>query len=117
MWRGLDYEVKHSHHLWLNIMIGIVIGIPFYIILFMKISRKHITRILGLSIPYPCAFSFFNMKSYFMMIGMITAGIFLRKFSFIDPEYLFTFYIGMALPLLISAVRFYYAWAAGREVW
>ena len=111
MWRGLDYEIRQSPHLWLNILMGIAIGIPFYFILFAKISHKHIKRIKGLSIPYPCAFSFFNLKSYIMMMVMITSGIMLRKFDVINREYLFTFYIGMALPLLISAFRFYYAWA------
>ena len=111
MWRGLDYEIRQSPHLWLNILMGIAIGIPFYFILFAKISHKHIKRIKGLSMPYPCAFSFFNLRSYIMMMVMITSGIMLRKFDVINREYLFTFYIGMALPLLISAFRFYYAWA------
>jgi len=115
MWRGLDYEMKHSPHLWLNILMGTVIGIPFYFILFAKISHKHIKRIKGLSIPYPCAFSFFNTRSYIMMMVMITSGILLRRVDAINKEYLFTFYIGMALPLLISAIRFYYAWARGKE--
>ncbi|MCX6288007.1 MAG: hypothetical protein NTY96_12920 [Bacteroidetes bacterium] len=116
MWRGLDYEMKHSAHLWLNILIGIIIGVPFYIILFARISRKHIKRIWGLSIPYPCAFSFFNFRSYIMMMLMITTGVLLRKFDVINKEYLFTFYIGMAFPLLISAFRFYYSWAVKKEI-
>lgn len=116
MWRGLDYEIRHAHHIWVNILIGIAIGIPFYMLLFAKISGKHIARIRGLKIPYPCAFSFFNLRSYIMMIGMITAGILLRKFNVINPGYLFTFYIGMALPLLISAFRFYYTWATHKEM-
>ena len=116
MWRGLDYEVRHSHHIWIKILAGIIIGIPFYVILFAKISRKHIKRIRGLSIPYPCAFSFFNFRSYILMMLMITTGILLRKFDVINREYLFTFYIGMAIPLLTSAVRFYYSWATKKEI-
>jgi len=116
MWRGLDYEIRHSTHLWLNILAGILIGVPFYVILFAKISMKHIKRIKGLSIPYPCAFSFFNFRSYIMMMLMITAGILLRHFDAINKEYLFTFYIGMAVPLLISACRFYYSWAVKIEM-
>jgi hypothetical protein len=51
-----------------------------------------------------------------MMMLMITTGILLRRFDVINREYLFTFYIGMALPLLISASRFYYSWAAKKEI-
>ncbi|MEI7983257.1 MAG: hypothetical protein WCI71_16530 [Bacteroidota bacterium] len=116
MWRGLDYEIRHSTHLLLNILGGMIIGVPFYIILFAKISRKHIKRIMGMNIPYPCAFSFFNFRSYLMMMLMITTGILLRKFDVINREYLFTFYIGMALPLLVSAFRFYYAWATKKDL-
>ena len=116
MWRGLDYEMKHSPHLWLNILIGIAIGIPFYILLFARIAHKHIKRIKGLSIPYPCAFSFFNIRSSIMMMLRITTGILQRKFDVVNREWLFTFYIGMALPLLISAFRFYFTWASKKEV-
>ena len=116
MWRGLDYEIRHSSHLLLNILAGVLIGIPFYILLFAKISKKHIKRILGLNISYPCAFSFFNLRSYLMMMIMITTGILLRKFDLVNREYLFTFYIGMALPLLVSAFRFYYSWITQKEL-
>jgi len=111
MWRGLDFVIRNSSHLWLNILTGIIIGIPFYVILFARISKKHIKRIRGLNIPYPCAFSFFNTRSYILMILMISTGILLRKFDVINREYLYTFYIGMAIPLLMSAARFYYSWA------
>jgi len=116
MWRGLGSEIWYSTHLWFSILAGIMIGILFYIMLFAKISREHIKRIRGLNIPYPCAFSFFNFRSYFLMMLMITAGFILRKIDLIDHEILFTFYIGMALPLLISAFRFYYAWAVKKEI-
>jgi len=115
LWRGLDYEIRHSSHIWLNILAGVVIGVIFYLILFAKISLKHIKRIKGLTIPYPCAFSFFNIRSYILMMIMITAGIFLRNLELVNKEYLFTFYIGMAFPLLISAFRFYYSWAVKKE--
>jgi hypothetical protein len=116
MWRGLDYELRHSHHIWINLLFGLLIGIPFYVILFARISRKHIKRIRGLQIPYPCAFSFFNIRSYILMMLMITSGILLRKFDLVNREYLFIFYIGMAIPLLMSALRFYYAWFTKKEL-
>jgi hypothetical protein len=51
-----------------------------------------------------------------MMMLMISTGVLLRRFNVFNPEYLFTFYIGMALPLLISAFRFYLAWATKKEM-
>ncbi len=114
--RGLAYLLENGHHLFLRFSIGIAAGIVFYILLFAKISMKHIRRIHGLAIPYPCAFSFFNVRSYLMMAMMITAGISLRHFDVINKEWLYNFYITMAVPLLISAGRFYYFWATGKEI-
>lgn len=114
--RGLVYLLDNGHHLALRFTLGIAAGVLFYIVLFAKISMKHIRRIHGLVIPYPCAFSFFNVRSYLMMALMITTGVSLRHFDVIDKEWLYNFYITMAVPLLISAGRFYYFWATGREI-
>ena len=114
--RGLSYLVQHGQHLGWRIAGGLVFGTIFYVLLFAKISRKHIKRIHGLNIPYPCAFSFFNLRGYFMMAIMITGGIMLRRFDVINKEWLYNFYVTMSLPLLISAARFYYFWATKKEI-
>lgn len=85
-------------------------------LLFAKISGKHIRRIRGLNIPYPCAFSFFNLRGYLMMAMMITGGIMLRRFDVINKEWLYNFYVAMGVPLLISATRFFYFWVTNKEI-
>lgn len=114
--RGLNYVLKSGLHPVIQIVIGVVAGIFFYILLFAKISTKHIKRIHGLSVPYPCAFSFFNLRSYLMMGMMITTGILLRTFDVINKDILYTFYITMGIPLLISASRFYYFRFSHKEI-
>lgn len=94
-------------YFWFKLSGSIAGGLVFYFILFSGISERHITRILTLENEEPCVFSFFSMKSYFIMALMITSGILLRKSALISPEYLAFFYITMGLPLLFSAVRFY----------
>ncbi|MFT3752334.1 MAG: hypothetical protein QM800_05480 [Paludibacter sp.] len=90
-------------------MLGcIVAGLLFYYLLFSKISLKHITRIVRMPVEQPCIFSFFNLKSYLMMSLMITMGITLRKTGIVAPEYLAVLYGTMAIPLTMSAFRFYY---------
>ncbi|HPS63603.1 MAG TPA: hypothetical protein PLK82_11115 [Bacteroidales bacterium] len=115
-WRGIDYLAGNDFIRFWHIAIDLAAGGIFYIILFAKISRKHIRRIKGLSIPYPCAFSFFNFRAYLMMAIMITGGILLRKSGIIEKRWLFNFFITMAVPLLISAARFYYYWATNKEI-
>lgn len=116
MGRGLAYLIANSNLLWLRLAGGLFFGLIFYVLLFAKISRKHIKRIRGLNIPYPCAFSFFNFRSYIMMAVMISGGIMLRKLDVINKEWLYNFYVTMGVPLLISASRFYYAWATKKPI-
>jgi hypothetical protein len=114
--KGSVYLIRFCNYLTLRFIIGILFGIGFYLVLFAKISLKHILRICAIDIARPCIFSFFNFKSYFLMGFMITGGIMLRKFDVIEHDILFNFYVGMGTPLLISAARFYFAWFKYNEV-
>jgi hypothetical protein len=107
--RALISLIKIQHLLPLEVILGIMVGICFYIFLFTKISKKHIMRISLIKADFPCFFSFFNFRSYILMMMMISAGIILRKSSIIEPEYLYTFYLAMGVPLLLSAFRFFRA--------
>jgi len=108
--RGTFYLVGNANYLGLRFLIGIVGGLIFYYFMFSRISLKYITRIKSIDIVRPCLFSFFNFKSYVLMIVMITGGILLRKFDVINHNLLYNFYLLMGTPLLLSAARFYYAW-------
>lgn len=108
LWRGLHYVYSTSLPLGLSILIGICGGLMFYLLLFSKISFKHTLRISLLGIENPCIFSFFNLRSYFLMATMISGGIILRRTDAVDHGIIGTFYIVMSLPLMLSSVRFYY---------
>ena len=114
--RGLNYVIRYSQFPLLRIAMALAFGGLFYVLLFAKISRKHIKRIRGLSIPYPCAFSFFNIRGYLMMTIMISGGILLRNLDIINKDWLYTFYITMGVPLLISASRFFYFRLTNKEI-
>ncbi|MCX6246530.1 MAG: hypothetical protein NTW10_02245 [Bacteroidetes bacterium] len=109
--RSLIHLIGVNHHLVLEIGTGIVFGILFYILLFARISKKHITRITLIGIDNPCFFSFFNFRSYLLMAIMISGGITLRLSGLINPEIIYTFFLCMGIPLLISAWRFFYSYA------
>lgn len=107
--RALISLIEIQHMLSLELFLGIIGGLCFYIFLFTKISKKHITRISLIKADLPCFFSFFNFKSYVLMTVMVTGGIILRNSHIIDPEYLYTFYLAMGVPLLFSGFRFFRA--------
>jgi hypothetical protein len=98
-----------------ELSLGLVFGIVFYLLLFARISKKHINRIILIKVDNPCFFSFFNFRSYILMIIMITGGITLRKLNVIEPHILWTFYLTMGIPLMISAYRFFYSWAKNKQ--
>jgi hypothetical protein len=107
LYRGFSMVFKIKH-LILILMFSSIGGILFYMLLFSKISLKHTKRILSLKYEKPCAFSFFNFKSYILMTVMISSGIFVRKSGILSPDYLSLIYITMGIPLFLSAFRFYY---------
>lgn len=114
--RGILRLIEIDHLLFIDLIAGIITGIGFYLLLFAKISKQHITRITLIKVDNPCFFSFFNFRSYLMMGIMISAGITLRKLDIINHEILYTYFITMGLPLLISAYRFFYSYIQNRNM-
>ncbi len=107
LFRGYVYSLAKPEHLFLKTGACIVGGVAFYGVMFDKISKKHVTRISNMKLEKPCAFSFFNVRSYLLMTIMITAGITLRKSGVMAPQNLALIYVTMGIPLLMSSFRFY----------
>jgi len=108
--KGVAYIVEHSNWLYLQLGAATLFGVAFFLLLFTRISSKHISRISTMEVSRPTVFAFFSLRSYAMMGGMITLGVTLRNLSFVNKAGLFTFYISMGVPLLLSAFRFWRAW-------
>lgn len=106
--RGISTIIRINYFSWGRMILCAASGIIFYILLFSRISLKHVTRIINLKYKLPCMFSFFNLRSYAIMAVMITSGILLRKSGILSPQYLSMIYITMGIPLFLSAFRFYY---------
>ena len=110
LFRGNSYLDTSTGFPWLNIVACIVGGLIFFILLFLRISRSHIKRISMLPGDRHRLYEFFSSKSYIMMVGMISMGIFLRKSGLISLSSLSLAYITMGIPLLLSSGLFYYRW-------
>lgn len=107
--RGIWMMNVNPDSFWIRFLISLVSGILFYIVLFTRISRKHVNRIIHLPVERPAFYSFFDKKGYIMMVGMISLGIFLRTSGIVSPFYLSVLYVTMGVPLFISSLRFYYS--------
>jgi hypothetical protein len=104
--RGFSGLITFQKPLWL-IPLGITLGFIFYFAIFSRIPKKHIKRIKNITISRPCAFSFFSFRSYLLMAIMITGGVLLSHSGFISKTILFTFYLTMGTPLILSSLKFF----------
>jgi hypothetical protein len=112
--KGSAWLLAHGDHIFFRYSIALAGGLAFFVLLFSRISRRHVTRIHAIEAVRPSLFSFFDFKAYVMMALMITGGILIRTFKLIEPSILYTFYACMGTPLLLSATRFYHAFARFR---
>ncbi|HEY5590205.1 MAG TPA: hypothetical protein VIK55_04230 [Paludibacter sp.] len=108
LYRGFSMLIPDTELLWVKLTGSFIVGIIFFVYTFSNISLKHILRIVNLQQDRPCFFSFFNWKSYLMMVIMMSFGITLRMTGIVSPKYLSIFYIAMGTPLFLSAFRFYF---------
>ena len=108
--RGILMLETSSGFLWYKVIACIGCGLVFFKFVFSGISRKHVNRIKNLKGVQHRFYEFFNSRSYLMMLGMISLGIFLRKTSIISLASLSFAYITMGIPLMLSSIRFYYSW-------
>jgi hypothetical protein len=71
---------------------------------FLKIVNKNLRRIANLN-DKPCAFSFMSLKSYLLVMVMVSMGIALRHSS-LPKQFLSVLYSGIGLALLLSSIRY-----------
>lgn len=107
LYRAYSSIILYPDFLAEKIIGSIVAGLIFFIVVFTRISAKHLKRIINMQNDFPYFFSFFNARSYLLMALMITMGVSLRKFGILSPENAALVYLTMGIPLLLSSIRFY----------
>lgn len=106
--QGILMMGLHSDFFIVRMALSLIGGTLFYMAMFSQLSKNHVARIIYLTNDRPCIFSFFNLRSYLMMIFMISFGVFLRKSGIVPLFYLSILYVTMGIPLFVSSFRFYY---------
>lgn len=101
---GFIFIERHTLHHFVNYLIGIAGFIPFFLLVFRKVSLRYITRIINLPERRPCMFSFFDLRGYILMSFMITMGIMFSHWQLIPELYKGTFFISLGLSLLASSI-------------
>jgi len=101
---GFIFIEKHALYHMLNYLIGIAGFVPFFLLVFRKVSLRYITRIKTMTQKRPCMFAFFDLRGYIMMSFMISLGIMLNHWKLVPELYKGTFFISLGLSLLASSL-------------
>lgn len=107
---GFNVLFTASIHPFISIMVAVITFLIFFNFIFIKLVKKHKIRISEKEQDKLCLFSFFDIKSYVIMIFMMGLGITIRSINSINPLCWAAIYIGIGLALLSSGVAFMVEW-------
>ena len=100
-------SIKVNNPNWIFIILfSVLVFYIFFNFIFIKMLKKHTKRIINNTLEKHCIFSFFGIKSYFIMGFMIFFGVTIRSLDIFDPVYLGTFYIGLGSALFMAGLSF-----------
>ena len=89
-----------------NFFLSIVVFSIFHTFIFSKLVRKHTNRILNINSEKEFFWKFFDLKSFLIMVFMISFGILIRKFELVSSSFIAFFYTGLGLALFFSGILF-----------
>ena len=78
-------------------------------------GNKHTRRIEQKKETRNCPFSFFDVKSWIIMIFMISLGITIRSFHLLPERFISVFYTGLSIALILTGILFIRYWWLKRK--
>lgn len=102
--------LQAAHGVWhfISLAAAVVVFCLFFFLIFGRLVGKHTNRILGYHDEKVWVFKFFDVKSYAIMVVMMTLGITIRKFHLMPDAYIAMFYAGLGAALLAAGAAFIY---------
>ncbi len=94
------------HQTFIYYVSGLLLAFTIHLFGFSKIAKKNINRINRMNKTKASIFAFQSLKSYGIIVVMISLGIFLRH-SIIPKNYLAIVYSGIGGALFLSSFRYY----------
>lgn len=100
------FALLSQNELIFSIVFGIILGTAISYFGFSKLALKNIERI-NLYTNKVCVWAFQKWQTYFLIIFMISLGVFMRKTSIV-PKFLLTpMYIGIGFALFTASFKYY----------
>ena len=85
-------------------IIGSIISLILFSIMFVKMLFKNVKRIRKIDIRKRKMWDVMPVKSYVIMIFMITFGILLRRCPLVPPSFIASFCVGLGMALMVAGV-------------
>lgn len=92
-----------------------VVFLLFFVLIFRRLYYKHTQRIEQKDEHKNCPFSFFDVKSWIVMVFMISLGITIRSFHLLSDSFISVFYTGLSVALILTGVLFIRYWWLKRK--
>ena len=92
-----------------------IVFLLFFVLIFKRLYYKHTQRIERKKEQKNCPFSFFDVKSWIVMIFMICLGITIRSFHLLPESFISVFYTGLSIALILTGVLFIRYWWLRRK--
>lgn len=96
---GLTCWIDDRHYWLFKVCEASLVFLLFFGIIFHRLYKKHTLRISQKKGKH-CPFSFFDVKGWIVMIGMIAMGIVIRTYHLLPDSFIAVFYTGLSLALL-----------------
>ena len=93
-----------------------VVFLLFFVFIFRKLYYKHTRRIEEKKEDKNCPFSFFDVKSWIMMVFMIALGITIRSLHLLPDSFISVFYTGLSIVLILTGILFIRYWWQKRKI-
>lgn len=87
-----------------------IVFLLFFVLIFRRLYYKHTRRIEQKKEEKNCPFSFFDVKSWIIMIFMIALGISIRRFHLLPESFISVFYTGLSIALILTGILFIRYW-------
>lgn len=95
---GLTCWIDDGHYWLFKVCEASLVFLLFFGIIFHRLYKKHTLRISQKKGKH-CPFSFFDVKGWIVMIGMIAMGIVIRTCHLLPDSFIAVFYTGLSLAL------------------
>lgn len=107
----------HSSQDWMfKIGEATIVFLLFFVLIFKKLYYKHTRRIEEKKEDKNCPFSFFDVKSWIIMVFMISLGITIRSFHLLPDSFISVFYTGLSIALILTGILFIRYWWLKRKI-